>query len=58
MIGHSDEVIAARRLPTGHTLPQEAAREVQVSVRAGCRLVVFRDTVVPACNSGLTSALA
>lgn len=31
VIGHSDEVIAARRLPVGRILPQEAAREVQVS---------------------------
>lgn len=31
VIGHSDEVVAARRLPIGLTLPQEAAGEVQLS---------------------------
>lgn len=31
VIGHSDEVITAWRLPTGQTFPQEAAREIQVS---------------------------
>ena len=30
VIGHSDEVIAARRLPIGQLFPQEAAGEVQV----------------------------